>query len=461
MRRALLPLLAFTFALSSVPAAPVPHPDRPDRLVETRDGLTVEYSPGQEAWMEMAFRQMQATAREPAIIAPPAPRRAAPAVPGSAQYLEENRDVILAAIARHTGLSRSTDLQHRTFDTFLGYYKLTSELMQGAAANIPVNLPPRHLAIWHRDDVVARLRAGNTIEGLSYDPVTDRGNFSINFELTGAAVLGERFRQIHAEIDEQRVQHRFSRGNGTISASVSTGKTPEKTKTRVEKPAVQTDDLDAILSQLVVPIVYRGEAATAPTENAFNSTPQYLVATRQALMQQAADYRNASMVSIILHETAEIGLIENIITSPDRRWLCDGTANYVAWRAARDLLGADFAREVYDLDAQLRLHARQQPKINLAGWPAAENQQQDQSETDLNRAHYAFATRAMFLLAERHGESALAQLWKDVTRTPQKKVTAKTFAEAYRKRFKADLAKLVRDAEQKPIPSATPTAPKS
>lgn len=412
--------------------------------------------------MEMAFAHLQAAAREPAVATPPAARRTGPAVPGSAQYLEENRDVILAAIARHTGLARATDLQGRTFDTFLGYYRLTTALMQGAAAELPVNLPARHIAIWHRDDVISRLRAGTVIEGMSYDPVTGRGNFSVNFELTGSAVLGERFRAINEEIESQRVRHRFSREGGTISASVGTGPSPENNQIQADKTPAQTVNLDSMLTRLVIPVIYRGDVATAPTEAAFNSTPQYLAATRQALMQQAADYRDASMVSIILHETAEIGLIENLIVSRDRRWLCDGTANYVAWRVTRDLLGADFARQVYDLDTQLRRHAPQQPMINLADWPAAENQPEEQAETELNRAHYTFATRAMFLLAERHGENALAQLWTDVARTPISKATAKTFAAAYRKRFKADLGKLITEAQQKPLPPApVPATPKS
>jgi hypothetical protein len=161
-------------------------------------------------------------------------------------------------------------------------------------------------------------------------------------------------------------------------------------------------------------------------------------------------------VAIILHETAEAGLIENLIGSRDRRWLCDGTANYVAWRVARDLTGPGFAQQVYDLDAQLQRHAAQQPKVDLAAWPAVENQKDGGAGTDLDHAHYAFATRAMFLLAERHGENALSQLWADVARTPRKKVTAKTFADAYRKRFKADLAKLIAEAEKKPIPGTLP-----
>jgi len=68
----------------------------------------------------------------------------------------------------------------------------------------------------------------------------------------------------------------------------------------------------------------------------------------------------------------------------------------------------------------------------------------------------------MFLLTERHGENALAQLWSDVARTPKTKNSAKTFAAAYRKRFKADLGKLIREAQQYPIPTeSSPANPKA
>lgn len=439
-------------ALSPLGAAPVAHPDRPDRLVETRDGFSVEYSPGQEAWMEMAFVRMKAETPVPVV---PVLRPPGAALPGSARYLHENRGVILAAIARQIGLSRPTELQGRAFDTFLGYYDLFAELMRTLAQDLPATLNARHLAIWQRDDLVRRLRAGALIEGMTYDPATDSGRFDFKRSFETPAIK-ERFATIYATIEQQRLHHSLNFGNGTASASFSLRPPPDKPKTAApaDAPAPAAPE-----PELVIPIIYRGELTTPPMETEFARVTQYLGAASAALADQATTYRNPTIVSIILHETAEIGLLENIITSPDRRWLCDGTANYVAWRVARDLIGPEFAQQVYDLDAQLRLHAAQQPKIDLVRWSAVENEKKGQAETDLNRAHYAFATRAMFQLAERHGENALAQLWSDVAHTPRKKVSAKTFATAYRKRFKADLAKLVREAEQKPIPAAAPAKP--
>ena len=129
---------------------------------------------------------------------------------------------------------------------------------------------------------------------------------------------------------------------------------------------------------------------------------------------QAVRYRAPELAYILFHETAEIGLVERRIASADRRWLCDGTANYVAWRVARDLVDAEFAKQCYDLDDQLHRHAVQQPHVALADWPAVEKQDPALRETALNRAHYAFATRAMFLLAEKHGDDALASIWREV-----------------------------------------------
>jgi hypothetical protein len=441
-------ILAFAAPLS---AAPVAHPDRPDRLVETRDGFSVEYSPGQEAWMEMAFDHMR-TGADNAATNPATTPEARPPLPGSAQYLHDNRGLILAAVARQVGLPKPTKLQGRVFDTFLGYYKITSEMMQAAGRSMPATLAARNLAIWQRDDLVARLRAGTKIEGMTYDPATDSGHFGFYFNLN-SGVLGERLREIHAEIEAQKLNHQFNQNRGIYSASVAFGKTTDEHK-MVPKTLAPADDLGALFSAQVFPIIYKSDGISAPMSQMFHKLEGNLADARVMLEQMTTYYRDPSMVTIILHETAETGLIENLIASPDRRWLCDGTANYVAWLVARDLFGAEFARQVYDLDAQLRLHAASQPKIDLARWSAVEHQKEGEGETDLNRAHYAFAARAMFVIAERHGDNALAQLWADVARTPKKKVSAKTFASAYRKRFKGDLTKLIREAEQKPIPAA-------
>jgi hypothetical protein len=169
---------------------------------------------------------------------------------------------------------------------------------------------------------------------------------------------------------------------------------------------------------------------------------------------RAVRYRAPEVAYILFHETAEIGLVERRIASGDRRWLCDGTANYVAWRVARDLVDAEFAKQCYDLDDQLRRYAVQQPHVALADWPAVENQDPAHRDTALTRAHYAFATRAMFLLAEKHGDDALASLWREVGKTPLRKADSRTFAAAYRKLTQEELPALIRAAERLPLPRA-------
>lgn len=454
--RRLFALLLSTATLTSLSGAPVPHPTRPDRLVETRDGMSVEYSPGQEAWVEKAFVQMEAATRASSANAAPEPAPAAsptrPAAAGSNRDLRAKRDVLLAAIARQIGLRQPTELQGRTFDTFLGYYDLITELFQAGSEHFTALPPARRLAIWQRDDLVARLRQGVRIEGMSYNPATDSGNFEFRTDIDLPA-FKERSAEIFATIEKQRLNHSFDFNKETYTASV-TLRTPPPPPKPAQKSDSSTKSERA--PEMVIPIIYRGELGTPPHDAAFSAIEFFRNAAAAAAREKFAAYRSSVLVGIILHETAEVGLVENIIASRDRRWLCDGTANYVAWRVTRDVLGADFAAEVYDLSAQLRLHAAQQSHINLASWSAAENQDKNHSNTDLSRAHYAFATRAIFLIAERHGDDAVAQLWTDVARTPIAKTSAKTFAAAYRQRYQADLAKLVREAERKPLPPPAP-----
>lgn len=444
-------LLVVSVGLASLTAAPVPHPTRPDRLVETRDGRTVEYSPGQEAWVEKAFAHMELAASKPAASSAPAPapRPSGSATPGGNRDLRAKRDALLTAIARQIGLRQPTELQGRTFDTFLGYYDLITELFQAGGEQFTALPPTRHLSIWQRDDLVARMRAGTQIEGMSYDPATDSGSYEFQTDI-GLPAFKARSAEIFAAIEKQRLKHSFDFNKESYTASVTLRDPPPAPKpaTEAETPAKSEPT-----REMVIPIIYRGELTTPPSDAAF-SVIELFRNSAAAAHEKLAAYRSAVLVGIILHETTEVGLVENIIASRDRRWLCDGTANYVAWRVARDVFGADLAREVYDLDAQLRLHAAQQPHIDLAAWSTAENEKEDSADAGLNRAHYAFAARAIFLLAERHGSDAVAQLWSDVARTPLAKASAKTFAAAYRKRYRSDLAKLVREAEQKPLPSA-------
>ena len=445
--------LLFRFLLGcaalALHAAPAPHATRAGRLVETRGEFSVEYSPGQEAWMEMAFTRMQAETAHPA----PSPEEPATPPPGSSRDLHARRETILAAVAREIGLPAATPLQIKTFDTFLGHYDRFSELYRFAASSLHARLEIRHVAIWQRDQLIERLRAGEKITGVTYDPATDSGQFGFNLEMEPDAPAAARVREIDNAIKAQQLNHTFVYDQSGFSASVTPYAPPAPV---LDKPAATSVPPPNPFPEIVVPVTYRDPFDTAPTSEFFDATWSYLREAGDGMELGFRNYTDPTVVGIILHETIEIGLVDRIIASKDRRWLCDGTANYAAWKISRDFFGADFAQRVYDLDAKLREYAALQPKINLARWSAAEKQGEAQKEAGLNRAHYVFATRAMFLLTGQHGDDALAQLWHDVAQTDRKKVTAATFAKAYRKRYRGDLAALVKAAERNPIPAPPP-----
>jgi len=451
IKLALVILFAGTLGLG---AAPVPHATRAGRWVETREGFSVEYSPGQEAWMEMAFVRLHAEAARQ--IPPATPAADTAAVPGSPRDLRARREAILAAVAREIGRSAPLAVQAKAFDTFLGYYEMLAEVYRLAAATLGERLQIHQVAIWQRDELIRRLREGEKISGVSYDPVTDSGNFAFGGAMQLDDATSIRIKEIYAAIKAQQLAHTFKYDQAGVAASVTLNAPPSAEKNPADTPAAAPPPFE----EIVMPVLYRGPFDTAPDAEAFDYTWVNLQQIGGNLEQSFRNYVDSNLVGVILHETTEIGLIDAVIASKDRRWLCDGTANYSAWRVSREFFGGDFAQRVYDLDAKLREYAALQTKINLARWSTAERQEAGQQETDLNRAHYVFATRAMFLLAQRQGDDALAALWQDVAKTDYKKANAKTFAAAYRKRYKSDLAALVKSAEKTPIP-AGPASPPS
>jgi hypothetical protein len=402
--------------------------------------------------MEMAFARMQAEAAQPEPQ-PETPPAEAGAFPGSPGDLHARRDKLLAAVAGEIGLSAAAPLQAKTFDTFLGYYDMRAEMFRVTATKLQALLKIQSVAIWQRDDLIARLRAGEDIPGVSYDAPTDSGAFTFAGEPELDESATARIREIDAAIKAQQLTHTFHYDESGASASVTPYRQPALAKTQ---PASTTPGKP--FPEVILPVLYSDPIDAAPTTEAFDATWIHFQEIARKQENVLRHYADPTMIAIILHESCEMGLLDRIIASKDRRWLCEGTANYTAWKLSREFFGSDFAQRVYNLDEKLRECAVSQPKINLARWPTLEKQDPKQENTDLDRAHYVFATRAMFLLAQQHGDDALGQLWHDVAQTQRKKVTAATFAKAYRKRYNGDLAALVKAAERNPIPPP-PAAP--
>ena len=106
---------------------------------------------------------------------------------------------------------------------------------------------------------------------------------------------------------------------------------------------------------------------------------------------------------------------------------------------------------------QLRQFAALRPQINLRRWSAIEHTKDDERETPLTKAHYAFATLALFELVRQNGEGTVPELFREIARTHRRQVTMATVEEAYRKITGQSLNDLLESAEKGALPAKAVT----
>lgn len=145
-------------------------------------------------------------------------------------------------------------------------------------------------------------------------------------------------------------------------------------------------------------------------------------------------------VFLVIHEITEMTIISHHLKSKDRRWYCDGVANYIAWKVIEERVGPDAARLYYDLQADLAQYSDVKGRIDLVRWPAVEDQGKlDESGKRLNAASYAFATEVIARVCAKHGADLLPRLFAEIDRTPYERRTIKTVFRAFKKLTGEDL----------------------
>ncbi len=443
--------------------APRPHPTRENRFVVESSGVTIEYSPGQEHFLQPLIENVLALNRELDALEIKLNAWLAQPLPLSAPYFRQNRTALLTDIARSLALDAPSALQGRCYDTMLDYYEQLATLKL-ISSRLSLHLArTKSFAIWDEAELQRRLAAGEIIPGFSWDEKTQIGNFTLNLEenIKPSAEAEQR----RAAAEAQRLDHAFNYTVENGVAAISARFTLNLPETAAPiAPATLTDNTS--LSQDVAATIRRQLAERPPTQiplliYAKSPQPDPSEFAAQALgfarhfadvAEKDAAFRDGPPALVILHETIEVGIVERYLGHADRRWLCDGTANFLAWKIARDHADPDFARAVYDLDAQLRDFADLQPRINLRTWPAVENESSDDKTSRLSSAHYAYATRALALIASTNGEDFLAELFREIGKTPRAKTTMATVSAAYEKLTGQPLAAILKAAEQTPIP---------
>jgi hypothetical protein len=317
--------------------------------------------------------------RAPTFRAPARPAEAAQRI--TVSDMERRREEMLALLTPVLGLKKPTQKMLESYKNFLEVSKMAEALAWET---------PRRYALWRRAEILGRLRAGENVENFKLE---DGGglSFSLNYQF-------ERMGSDKIDVVVERTRQAQDSTAIPISIGDDATRTPDE---EIEAGLVRASGM---LSDL----------------NASNS-----LRTRAPFF--------------ILHEVAEIAIVDHYIASRDRRWFCDGVANYVSWRTLEKGFGAEEARRFYDLEAQLEQFASKAEQIDLERWPAAEDLEETGYSEELNTANYAFSTKVIADICAKHGERILPKLFVEIGRTPKEKTDINTVYKAFKKLTREDL----------------------
>jgi len=423
------------------------------------DGVICEFSPGRESLARALAERFVIRNREAVAFVAALPNAADSEIPLSPADMREHRSEYMAAICAQLALSAPTAWQEECYDAFLNYYEthmlLLGQLRRFAAMRVA---KLDRITLWDRVELVRRLESGEELRGFSYDPVTKKGRAS--FALPEMNFEDERFAKLNEERQALIREYSFNikpgaDGGSNYSASASSR---HRSPAQVETAKLNLDPK---------PKEGNGNAdfpMVIPTELAESSDAEIIEQLWQAggllEVESFKDFLNSfaggqrgfdpAIASLVFHETVEVGVVEHYYQGKDRRWFCDGVANYVPWRIVRDRHGSELANQVYNLAAQLAQYRDVADRVNLQSWAAVERQDNEDQESRMNSANYAFAARVIFLMHERQGDDVLPRLFKEVGRTKPSKVTFKTFEKAWKKISGDGLRQLMDEASRLP-----------
>jgi len=449
--------LAFLFPLSFLAVRAAESSLPTGRLRGTFDGIECEYSPGQEELARALAVRFARHNEELANQPPPAIAAPAESEPLSVAEMRANRAAYLGRIAALLALPRPTALQEDCYDAFLANYEESMILFEALRTSYRSLRVVRRLTVWNRAELVDRLGRGEKITGMAYDPATQQGNSTYGGELAG---VSDRL----AELAEARQNMTISTSlNLETQAGVTNyrahfdvgkrGNKPAAKKTSISLNGTEPEPAEGVSEWF--PVVIPPEHAAEPPEQLvqflWDGAGDGSVVKMMDFMTQtsgAVPRLDPQVAFLVLHETIEVGIIDRYFRGRDRRWFCDGVANYGAWSVLRDLHGEAVATQVHNLPAQLVQFADLRDQADLRKWPAVENESAAPAHSRLEDARYAFAEHAIALMVERGGKDALPRLFTEIGQTKPEKVSIKTVDKAWQKisgtKLDAILAEAVR-----------------
>lgn len=424
------------------------------QVTETIDGVRYTFSPADEP-IARALAPLVAKAKQQAAAAAAVKSTAAVAdIPFSVADLRAHRDDYLRHSAALIGLEQPTALQRECYDGYLDNFDRTERAVALLIGRMRTLFDVDAITIYRKSDLIQRLKAGEKIPGAILGADGQSGRFDFHPTVNGADA---ELTALFADRQRRRLDFGYNyRGHDGVVDLSATTKIDSPAKS-IAATTAESKPIDWSAFRLPsLPVVISSEQETLPPVEIAAKLAEVVAGFLKTPQQPEGRpiQTPAALAYLILHETTETGIVDRYLGSSDRRWLCEGAANYAAWKIARDRAGDAFARQLIDVPAQLAQFAALRDKVDLRGWPAAEHQKREDAETPMTRAHYAFATRAVMLMVERHGDDVLPRLFQEIGRTPRPRANMRTVEQAYRKVAGENLAAVLVGA-MAPMPAAS------
>ncbi len=391
-------LLLNLFGCAVDQAGPVLHPNRPDRLVVTRDGFSIEYSEGQEAYVEAALAEL---VRWQDKVNEKLHSLKMVAGDDDTSLFEELRNrqaEILQSIASAIGITEPTDQMEKAYQKVVEWFEILATILKGKQAEgFAEALMPRQVVVWEEERLNERLKAGEMINPFTYDSETDGYSYSYRFK------------------------------------------------------ANKTQEAESLVLPILINEEYEDMTPQELVRGFFDGVLGNIFKMLEDFPQMIGEDLGAVCLHVAIHEAAEVGLVFSYMVSPDRRSAMDGMAEYVTWRVVRDMNGLERANKVYPLESQIKKYEALQSQVDLVNWAAAESQDPEENGTDLNKARYPFSALAFFLIADRYGDAALTRLWKKVGQTSRNRANLGTVNDACKWATGRDLYEFYEEVETVPL----------
>jgi hypothetical protein len=282
------------------------------------------------------------------------------------------------------------------------------------------------MQVWIKEDMLSFLKGGGKLPEFSLDPDGEHVTWNFGFSLSKQTPGDPK------------------------SAAASPSETRENVVKRID--AIPRPEYPIILKRNSLPGSLDDPTAVAAAIRAGDE--KIFKAVREAAETPETASRNSAIFGqlfnqeqawfLVAHEVTEFAIVNTVIKSADRRWFCDGMANWVAMQDVDRRFGPGKGAEAFAKSypaAELRKEAA---KVDLLAWPTEEDIKNGSRPNVENvPAYYYFATLVMQKACEGRGADFIQQWLDEIRKTPLNRANAGTVLAAYQKLTGQDLKSII------------------